>query len=227
MQIRTVFFRQGMPEDSPRKSGTTFYLLLLYLSKQMCLLSFFLTCRHLHAAGVAIGAGTSGGLNAAAWLTSLTSKCQAVTVLTATSLTHRLWHMFISLSFVFWGERVEREVVITQFWGEAFSRASQKAFQVPAHVILSLGIWASQYLVNMFDLSGVLHFLGLVTLFWNNILESEKIQLEKSHSLMLCGASGTLSSSDAPSFSMVSCTSAQDVWEKLERVKRLHTATEF
>lgn len=89
MQIRIVFFRQGMPEDSHRKSGTTFFLLLLYLSKQMCLLSLVLTCRQL----LCCWCGTR------CWhfwraecscLAHFSHQCQALRVLTPTSLTHRL-----------------------------------------------------------------------------------------------------------------------------------------
>lgn len=127
MQIRTVFFTQGMPEDSHRKSGTTFSLLLLDLSKQMCLLSFFLTCRHLLWRWHLVLALQDGWMQLPGPLLSPVSQCQAVRLLTATSFTHRLWDVFISLSFVFWGERVEREVVVTQLWG-SLPRASQKAF---------------------------------------------------------------------------------------------------
>jgi len=42
-------------------------------------------------------------------------------------------------------------------------------------------------MVKRFNLLGVLHLLCYVTLVWNNILQSEKIHLEKLKTVMLSG----------------------------------------
>lgn len=141
---------------------------------------------------VALDPGTSGWLNAVAWSAFLPSKSVSVRQ-SEFSLPHFLTHSCLGLvhfvELYIWGRKGGKRGSCHPIVRSS-SQSKPESFPRCLHFIsVSLGIWVSgwYFMVNIFNLLGVLHLQWFVTLFWSTILQSEKVYLEKSKTLLLSG----------------------------------------
>lgn len=151
------------------ESGNTFFILLLNLSTQTCLLFFFLTCRHVLWRWHSTLALQDNWM---LWSGPLLS--QVSQSVSGSQSSHLPLFLTRKLSGT-----------CSFCWALCFGKKGWKERLTSALHNCNLGHMS--LMVNMFNLLGVLYLPWFVTLFWSNVFHSEKICLERSKTPMLSG----------------------------------------